>query len=253
MAAKCLVAVCALVLVAGCNGSPAPNPSTPTTTDTGIKTLDPSPPTTTTTTDTGSSRLTITIGTARLDGSTPGGSDWGDRPPVFNLFPDDPTQLTCKAFAWRDQTSVPITVTDVRFSNSALRHSSDAFDECERTGADVDCRDHVFAPPNTDRVKCGVPVIATRPPGDRAQTTVTLAFRASCSSTAGPPCNDARVVQRGPTAAQPVFLEWSYRETVTVVWHPCTSDEFDDGCPSDETTTDPPEPTTTTKTTTTTT
>ncbi|CAL9645060.1 hypothetical protein SUDANB95_06419 [Actinosynnema sp. ALI-1.44] len=250
MVAKCLVAVCALALAA-CGGptGTAP-PSTTTTTATGFMTTDSTPPSTATTSATAGGRLTITIGTARLDGSTPNGSPWGERPPVFDLFTDEPTQLDCKAFAWRDQTSVPITVVGVAFSNGTVAHSSPAFDLCEQTGAEVDCRGHTFAPPNSDKPKCGVPVIARKPPGDRAMTTVTLTFRAACSSAAARPCDDARVVERGPSAAQPVFLEWTYSETLTTVWHPCTTEEHDDGCPSDETTTDPPETTAGTKTTT---
>lgn len=242
MAAKTLVALCALVLVAGCPGPPnGPPPTTTTTTDTSFKTLDPTPPSTTTTTATGNPRLTITIGTARLDGGTTS-TPWSDPAPVFNLSPDKPTHDDCKAFGWRDETSVPISVVEVGFSNSVVGPGSfGKFGLCESAGAQAECEDFTFPPPNTtEKVKCGVPVRAQRPPGDRAQTVVTLTFRAACSSAVSKPCDDPRVVAAGPSSARPVFLEWRHSETLTTVWHP----------PANKTTTTSTAATTTTTTTT---
>ncbi|MFI9814086.1 hypothetical protein [Saccharothrix variisporea] len=249
MVAARFAPLCALVLVVGCNGAPAPvGPTTTTTLTTGIKTLDPSPPETTaeTTTDTGRGPLTITIGTARLDGRTPD-TPWSNDPPVFDLFTDEPTHVDCKTFAWVGEISVPITVVDVAFSNSTVAAGS--FRQqglCERAGADADCRGFTFPPPNSlDHARCGVPVVARKPPGERADTTITLTLRASCSAATSAPCNTSRVVAAGPSPSQPVFLEWHHRETVTTVWHPCTAEEHDfvDGCPKAGTTTSTTPPT----------
>ncbi|MEJ2853814.1 MULTISPECIES: hypothetical protein [unclassified Saccharothrix] len=242
VAARLVGALCALLLAA-CNGSPAPEPTTTTTTlTTGIRTLDPSPPETTTetTTTTGRGPLTITIGTARLDGQTPD-TPWSNDPPVFDLFTDEPTHVDCKTFAWDGGISVPITVVAVDFSNTTVKHGSfDAQGLCERSGGIGDCRSFTFPPPNTlDRARCGVPIVATRPPGERIDTTVTLTLRASCSTTNAAPCDNSRVVAARPSPAQPVTIEWSHKETVTTVWHPCKAEEhnFEDGCPKPNTTT----------------
>ncbi|NUT93698.1 MAG: hypothetical protein HOY78_16925 [Saccharothrix sp.] len=255
VAARLVGTLCALLLAVGCNGTPAPvGPTTTTTLTTGIKPIDPSPTETTTetTTTTGRGPLTITIGTARLDGKTPD-SPWGGDPPVFDLFTDEPTHVDCKTFAWDGEISVPITVVAVDFSNTTVAPGT--FRQrglCERAGGQADCRSFTFPPPNSlDRARCGVPIVAVRPPGERANTTITLTLRASCVSTGARPCNDSRVVAAKPSSAQPVFLEWHHRETVTTVWHPCTAEEHDsdDGCPKTSTTTSGTTTTTTTSTT----
>lgn len=239
MVAKCLLALCALA-VAACGGPPDPGtPTTTTTLDTGIKPLDSSATTATTTTTTGGrGPLTITVGTVRLDGSTTS-TPWSNPAPVFTLSPDEPTVPDCKAFGWPDETSVPITVVEVGFSNSVVGPGSfEKFGYCASAGARAECRGFTFPPPNTTaKVKCGVPVLARRPPGDHARTTVTLTLRAACSSAAAKPCDDPRVAAAGPSSARPVLLEWRHSETLTTVWEEPADDE----------------PTTTTTTTTTTT
>ncbi|NUT49297.1 MAG: hypothetical protein HOV94_18615 [Saccharothrix sp.] len=188
-----------------------------TTLGTEIRSLDPSGSELTVTGETGGNRpLTITVGTARLDG-TPGDQNPWD---TIDLFPDRRTRLGCKQFNWAEGTSVPITVVDIASSNRAAVEPGPPPGGPCRPDLPA-CAHHTFPATPGPGPRCAASITATASGPGAVETAVTFTLRAQCADAAAKPCDDRRVAAARPSPGRPVILEWTHRETVKTVMHPC--------------------------------
>ena len=186
-----------------------------TTLGTDIKTLDPSGSEIVVTEDpNGNKQLTINVGTARLEGST------DSRPwRTFSSY-----QFGCRWFSWGDDTSVPITLVDIAFSNATIQlWPSGRPDFCQ--DARPTCLGFTFpvTAQRSARRECEVMVLAKEPVGSRQETIMTFTMRATCTSSDAKPCDDHRIAAAGPSSGRPVVVEWSYHEALETLDRPCES------------------------------